>query len=199
MEHVCKTCGKSFKHDSSLSRHVRIHKALRIVCGCGLSFSRRDNLNRHQLTSSSCRALELSEPLESNVSCEDNIKIATKDEFTQTANYPGDDIVPLQCPKIRQKLTKSSKDNDTSTNSLPPVKKRFEAPSEDDEDSDISLPNFKNRKMKHRLKKHKFKKSHIVDTTPSSSNLFSQYGCPTLLTPYIRKLNTTKNFTHFKR
>jgi hypothetical protein len=151
-------------------------------------------LNRHQL-----KCIELSEPLESNVSCEDNIKIATKDEFTQTANYPGDDIAPLHFPKIRQKLTKSSKDNDTSTNSLPPVKKRFEAPSEDDdEDSDSSIPNFKNRKMKHRLKKHKFKKSHTVDTTPSSSNLFSQYGCPAL-NPYIRKLNTTKNFTHFKR
>src|SRR5438477_10910568 len=61
MEHVCKICGKSFKHGSSLSRHGRIHKALRIVCGCGLSYSRRDNLRRHQFLSITCRALENAE------------------------------------------------------------------------------------------------------------------------------------------
>ena len=58
MDLVCKTCGKSFKCHANLSRHGRIHKDLRVVCRCGLSFSRRDNLNRHQIMSLTCKALE---------------------------------------------------------------------------------------------------------------------------------------------
>ena len=138
MEFICKTCNKSLKFQSWLSRHERTHKQQQqsIECGCGRVFSRRDNLSRHQL-----KCIELSKSLKSNGSslCDDDIensKYASKDEFTQTGNYPSvipDDTVPLQCSKIHQKLTKSSKD-DTSINSLPLVIKRFEAPSEDDEE-----------------------------------------------------------------
>src|SRR3981189_1887538 len=58
MDLDCKTCGKKFKCPSNLSRHGRIHKALRVKCDCGLSFSRKDNLRRHQFMSLTCRALE---------------------------------------------------------------------------------------------------------------------------------------------
>ena len=58
MEFICKTCSKSFNSRSTLSRHVRIHKSLRVTCECGLSFSRRDNLNRHQESSSTCKINE---------------------------------------------------------------------------------------------------------------------------------------------
>ena len=61
MDFICKTCGKSYKFQSSLSRHGRIHKALRVVCNCGISFSRQDSLRRHQFLSIACRALENAE------------------------------------------------------------------------------------------------------------------------------------------
>src|SRR3977135_731115 len=58
MEFICKTCSKSFKFQSGLSRHGRIHKALRVMCDCGLSFSRQDSLKRHQLMPQSCRSFK---------------------------------------------------------------------------------------------------------------------------------------------
>src|SRR5438477_9187322 len=61
MDFIYKTCGKSYKFQSSLSRHGRIHKALRVVCNCGISFSRQDSLRRHQFLSITCRALENAE------------------------------------------------------------------------------------------------------------------------------------------
>ena len=45
---ICKTCDKQFKFQSSLSRHGRVHKHLRLVCDCGISFARRDSLKRHE-------------------------------------------------------------------------------------------------------------------------------------------------------
>ena len=98
MEFICKTCSKSFKFQSSLSRHGRIHKALRAMCDCGLSFSRRDSLNRHQLMSQSCRVLEQayvlgtfkSDDLTASIDNElpkynvENSSRTSKDAFTQT-------------------------------------------------------------------------------------------------------------------
>ena len=55
---VCKVCAKAFKFQSGLSRHARTHNKLTVNCDCGLVFSRKDNLKRHQLMSTSCRALE---------------------------------------------------------------------------------------------------------------------------------------------
>src|ERR1700727_1558664 len=49
MDFICKTCNKSFNTRTSLWRHGQIHKEVRIKCHCGLTFSRRDSLNRHQL------------------------------------------------------------------------------------------------------------------------------------------------------
>jgi len=46
---TCKICDKSFKFQSSYSRHGRIHKALKLTCDCGRTFARRDGLKRHQL------------------------------------------------------------------------------------------------------------------------------------------------------
>ena len=58
MDLICKTCSKKFKFQSSLSRHERIHRQLMVQCSCGVSFSRGDNLKRHQFTSKNCRANE---------------------------------------------------------------------------------------------------------------------------------------------
>src|SRR5258708_29774827 len=58
MDLVCKTCGKTFKFQSSLSRHGRTHRQVMVQCACGLSFSRRDNLRRHQFMSRTCKALD---------------------------------------------------------------------------------------------------------------------------------------------
>lgn len=69
MEFICKVCAKTFKFQSGLSRHGRIHKGLRVECACGRSFSRQDSLSRHQLMSSACRTLEqehVSDALKSN-------------------------------------------------------------------------------------------------------------------------------------
>ena len=62
MEFICKTCSKSFKFQSSLKRHGRIHNAFSVKCDCGLSFSRRDSLRRHQFMSQTCGALENATP-----------------------------------------------------------------------------------------------------------------------------------------
>src|SRR5271156_1521576 len=54
----CNTCGKTFSLLSNRSRHGRAHKQTKVQCPCGRSFSRRDNLKRHQFLSATCRALE---------------------------------------------------------------------------------------------------------------------------------------------
>ena len=114
MDLICKDCAKVFKFQSGLSRHLRTHIQLKIKCECGREFSRRDNLCRHQLMSTSCRALEsasTSPSLPSNSSLKtsnhirskDNIQnsIATiKDDSAQTEKYDdcksvSDDLV--QC------------------------------------------------------------------------------------------------------
>jgi hypothetical protein len=185
-------------------------------------------LNRHQLTSTTCRALEKAADIlkfDDSSLCQDiveNSKHTSKDAFTQSENCASisddddddDDMTEVdesvRLPSLNGvkqqnpfRIPKSSKD-DTSINSLPMIKKhnRFGAPNSEDEDSNFSLGNFKNRRNKHRIhrvKIHKLKKSHRVNTAPNPrSNLFSQYGCPALL-PYIRKLNTTKNFANFRK
>src|SRR5271167_2558142 len=58
MDRACKICGKKFSFQSSLSRHGRSHKQVRVQCPCGIWFSRKDNLKRHQFTSQKCKALE---------------------------------------------------------------------------------------------------------------------------------------------
>src|SRR5271156_6146137 len=54
----CKICGKTFTVQRYLSKHRRTHDQTKVQCPCGRSFSRRDNLKRHQFLSQTCRALE---------------------------------------------------------------------------------------------------------------------------------------------
>src|SRR5258708_5683115 len=63
-----KICGKSFKFQRGLWRHVQIHKEFSIKCDCGLSFSRRDSLKRHQESSSTCKIFATEHVLSSNAS-----------------------------------------------------------------------------------------------------------------------------------
>ena len=50
LRNECETCGKVFQHASSLSRHRQTHrKSLTFVCyECGLQFTRKDSLQKHQ-------------------------------------------------------------------------------------------------------------------------------------------------------
>src|SRR3977135_2854345 len=57
MEFTCKTCSRVFKFQSGLSRHTKTHKPPGIKSFCGLLFSRRDNLQRHQMSSKTCTPL----------------------------------------------------------------------------------------------------------------------------------------------
>src|SRR6266853_6359182 len=48
--HTCNICDKTFKFPSGLSRHRNIHEEdYKVKCECGSTFSRSDNLKRHQL------------------------------------------------------------------------------------------------------------------------------------------------------
>src|SRR5271156_6333597 len=58
MDFICKICGNKYTDRSNLSRHGRTHRQARVECTCGQSFSRGDNLKRHQFMSKTCRALE---------------------------------------------------------------------------------------------------------------------------------------------
>src|SRR5271156_533394 len=58
MDFICKICGNQYTDRSNLSRHGRTHRQARVECTCGQSFSRGDNLKRHQFMSKTCRALE---------------------------------------------------------------------------------------------------------------------------------------------
>jgi KilA-N domain/Zinc finger, C2H2 type len=65
----CKICGKLFKFQSSLSRHGRTHKGLKVECECGAMFSRRENLKRHQCK---CCNNTIQVPITQNSSIPDN-------------------------------------------------------------------------------------------------------------------------------
>src|SRR5277367_6368943 len=67
--HSCTSCGKSFKFQSSLSRHRDIHKPeFKVRCSCGSSFTRSDSLKRHQLKCAMSNAhLETSDDEDLNV------------------------------------------------------------------------------------------------------------------------------------
>jgi Zinc finger, C2H2 type len=97
MEFICKTCNKSFKSRSSLSRHGRIHKSLRVMCECGLSFSRRDCLNRHQESSSTCKI--------------HSVEQATPQDNSET------DSEPSKSPMLPS-ASASARDNATFNNSI---------------------------------------------------------------------------------
>ena len=59
MDLICKICAKKFKFQSGLSRHVRTHRHVTVQCRCGVSFSRWDNMKRHQIMSLTCGALDI--------------------------------------------------------------------------------------------------------------------------------------------
>ena len=157
MEFICKTCSKSFKFQSCLSRHGRIHKALRVMCACGLSFSRRDSLKRHQFMSRSCRALEQAcEP--GTFKSDDSTKTAdpqlpksnvenssrlSMNAFTQTEKH--EDI--KSDSDDNSDSSETDEDCKTATNpKLVSYKPQTHKSSEDDE-SDSSVPDIKNRKI----------------------------------------------------
>jgi len=226
MEFICKTCCKSFKFQGSLSRHGRIHKALRVMCDCGLSFSRRDSLNRHQLMSQSCRALEQAHALgtfksdDSSKSADielpkyndENSSRTSMDAFTQTEKHEDtesvsydNDMIVVEDPNDTSESSETDEDCKIARNpKLISVHK-----SSEDDDSDSSVPVIKNRKKKHRM--HSLKKIGKLRKSKKESlpilanryriDLSNQYGIDsfnTYASNIVRKLSTTQNLTRFK-
>jgi hypothetical protein len=87
---VCKTYSKVFKFKSGLTRHNGIHKAIRVFCDCGLSFSRKDNIKVHQLTSATCRALEHT-CIDDSCDDDDSCDADDDDDSNQDSNEECDD------------------------------------------------------------------------------------------------------------
>ena len=185
MEFICKTCSKSFKFQSSLSRHGRIHKALRAMCDCGLSFSRRDSLNRHQLMSQSCRVLEQayvlgtfkSDDLTASIDNElpkynvENSSRTSKDAFTQTEKQEdsksvSDDNNMTNVDDSNDNSDSSEIDEDCKT-AINSKLIRVHKSSEDD-DSDSSVPKIKNGKIIKKRKLIKIRQNSKDDDSDSS-------------------------------
>ena len=225
MEFICKTCSKSFKFQSCLSRHGRIHKALRVMCACGLSFSRRDSLKRHQFMSPTCRALEQAcEPgtFKSDDSSKaadpqlpkhnvENSSRSSMDAFSKTETYEdtesvSDDNDMSVVEDVNASSESSETDEDCKTATNPKLIRVHK--SSEDNDTNSSVLVIKNRKKKrrmHRLKIHKFIKSEkqSLPTPPNSyrTGLSNQYGIDlsdTYGRNIIRKLSTTQNLARFK-
>jgi Zinc finger, C2H2 type len=186
MDLICKICNKVFKGQSSLSRHGRIHKGLKETCACGLSFSRRDSLKRHQIMSKTCKALEQASDDSFSVSkgCID--KTLNVNECTQ-AEEEGEDVV-------------DDDDDDDSDSKIPdfPISiTNHKLINLSKDNINTPTPTSKNQKS---LKKHKIIKSHQSSDDDSDS---PTPASPTPISKHItnkRKLiNTTKNMSNFPK
>jgi Zinc finger, C2H2 type len=126
MVFICKTCSKVFKFQSGLSRHNGIHKAFRVFCDCGVSFSRKDNLKVHQFTSSSCRALEHGcnkdnhsvddDAMTNNLSCKAIPKPSLILSKSKIQSLDNDDIrkIPPQKLKTKHSISRRRQINGTT-------------------------------------------------------------------------------------
>jgi hypothetical protein len=150
MAFICKICEKSYKYQSGVSRHGRTHRQSIIHCSCGLPFTRRDNLKRHQRFLNCCPP----SPLDNIIS--QNVVVPTKgcsEECSSSKSVidESDDVVVKQtsaAPLLKGKhnvMTNDDVDDDSDSESN---LKSFKQLNETSDDSDSNSSDVDDSKRK---------------------------------------------------
>jgi Zinc finger, C2H2 type len=203
MDFICKTCNKSFNTRTSLWRHGQIHKEVRIKCPCGLTFSRRDSLNRHQLMlCTPCNQTHTTPPKDTSVQTENcdgmewDEKIPKIVDYDSSTDNEDNSSTHIDTRAPRKQVNINAEDDVTASDSTTPIesptpKKRkiksdssqqlLSSESESSSESDSSTPIRKKHRL-HRLRKLRMSKlreslkSKKQSLPPKPENCFDHYG-----------------------